>query len=75
MRTVREECLDHPLLLSERHAWQVLRDYVAFHNKRRPHQGLRQQYPVPMTRCTERGRIQRRDVLGGLIHDYERWAA
>ena len=75
IRTVRQECLDHLFILSERHLARVLRAYVAFYNKRRPHQGLDQQCPVPFDPLSDRGRIVRRDVLGGLIHDYERQAA
>lgn len=40
IRSARQECLDHVLLLGERHTWCVLREYVAFYNQRRPHQGL-----------------------------------
>jgi hypothetical protein len=75
IRSVRQECLDHLLILSERHAWRVLRAYIAFYNGRRPHQGLGQECPVPITRGAGLGRIQRREVLNGLIHDYERQAA
>jgi transposase InsO family protein len=75
IRTVREECLDQLLLLGERHACRVLKDYVAFYNERRPHQGLGQESPVPTPRKVGQGRILRRDILGGLIHDYERRAA
>jgi putative transposase len=75
IRTVRQECLDHVLLLGERHAWRVLREYEAFYNERRPHQGLGQRCPVPTTSSPGQGQLHRRDVLGGLIHDYERRAA
>jgi putative transposase len=75
IRSVRTECLDYLLLLGERHAGRVLRAYVAFYNERRPHQGLGQECPVPTPHREGTGRIQRRKVLGGLIHDYERRAA
>jgi transposase InsO family protein len=75
IRSVRQECLDHLLVLSERHAWQILREHIAFYNRQRPHQGLGQECPVPITGCATLGRIQRRDVVNGLIHDYERVAA
>jgi hypothetical protein len=54
---------------------RVLRAYVAFYNERRPHQGLDQRCPVPLDPLSGWGPIVRRDVLGGLIHDYERLAA
>jgi transposase InsO family protein len=75
IRSVRQECLDHVLLLGERHAWRVVRAYTAFYNARRPHQGLGQECPIPTTRSPGQGPLQRRDVLGGLIHDYERLVA
>jgi transposase InsO family protein len=75
IRSVRQECLNHLLILSERHAGRVLREYTAFYNERRPHQGLGQSCPVPTANDPGQGLLQRREVLGGLIHDYERSAA
>ena len=49
--------------------------YVAYYNERRPHQGLDQQYPLVFPPSGHRGPVVRRDVLGGLLHDYERQAA
>jgi transposase InsO family protein len=67
--SLRRECLDHLLILSERHLQRVLAAFVAYDNKRRRHQGLRQQCPVPRTPNASGGRIARREVLGGIIHD------
>jgi transposase InsO family protein len=75
VRSVRTECLDHLLILGERHLRRVLTEYVTFFNQRRPHQGLGQQCPVPLGPRLQSGTITRRDVLGGIIHDYEREAA
>ena len=75
VRSVREECLDHLLILSERHLERVLRAYLAYYNERRPHQGLDQQCPRGFPLSDHCGRVVRRDVLGGLIHDYGRQAA
>lgn len=75
VRSVREECLDHLLILSEGHLWRVLDAYLAYYNERRPHQGLDQQCPAGFPLPEHHGRVVRRDVLGGLIHDYERQAA
>jgi putative transposase len=74
-RAVREECLDHLLILNERHLQQVLTSYIAHFNYRRPHQGLGQRCPVSAACGPAMGPVQRRDVLGGLIHEYERSAA
>jgi transposase InsO family protein len=75
VRSAREECLDHLLILGERHLHRVLREYVTFFNHRRPHQGLSQQCPTPLPSPPGTGPVRRVDVLGGIIHDYERRAA
>jgi len=73
--TVRRECLDHLLILNERHLGRVLKTFVAYYNERRPHQGLQQQCPVPSVTKTGGDRIVRRDVLAGIIYYYYREAA
>ena len=73
VRTVREECLDHLLVCSRRHLESVLAEYVDHYNRARPHRGLQLAIPEPR-RETDTGEIHRRDVLGGVIHEYERAA-
>ena len=75
IRSVREECLDHLLILGEAHLRRVLTTYVAHYNRERPHQGLDQQTPVPHDGQGQHGPVRRRDVLGGLLHEYYREAA
>jgi transposase InsO family protein len=75
IRSARQECLDHRLILNERHLYRVLSEYTRFYNERRPHQGLGQQCPVPLARGPDQGPVQRRDVLGGMLHDYSRQVA
>lgn len=79
VRTVREECLDHLLIISDSHLRRVLREYISYYNHRRAHQGIGQQIPVPLTSplmpAIETGptlvsAVCRRDVLRGIIHDY-----
>lgn len=72
--TARRECLDHLLILHERHLRRALTAFVAYDNERRPHQGL-QQCPVPLAPEGAVGRVARRDVLAGITHDYYREAA
>ncbi len=45
LRSVRQECLDHLLILHERQLQRVLNAYVAYFNQARPHQGIQQQIP------------------------------
>lgn len=75
VRSVREECLDKLLILNEGHLRRVLRDYVAYYNTARPHQGIHLQTPIPRKLSTLDGAVQCRNVLGGIIHDYYREAA
>jgi transposase InsO family protein len=70
--SARRECLDHLLFLGERHLLRARTAFTTFYNQRRPHQGLDQQYPIPLARRPGQGPITGRDVLGGIIHDYER---
>ena len=76
--TLRRECLDHVLIYGRRHFERVLQTYVAHYMKERPNRGLGLGVPArdrtPQVRGTTRTPVERRDVLGGLIHEY-RWAA
>jgi len=74
VRSVREECLDHLLLLGPRHLRRVLVEYVQYYNTARPHQGIEQQAPLPFPPVPT-GPVACREVLGGIIHDYYRQAA
>ncbi len=71
VRTVREECLDHLLIFSRRHLESVLAEYVRHYNRARPHRGLHLDPPQPVDAGDRSGVVRRRDVLGGLIHEYE----
>jgi putative transposase len=75
VRSVRAECLDHLLVANEAHLRHILAAYVTHYNQVRPHQGLSQQTPVPLAPRARAGPVRRRDVLGGLIHEYDREAA
>jgi hypothetical protein len=74
--TLRRECLDHMLILGERHLRGVLTEYVRHYNSHRPHQALQQEPPVrePGDAIDITARIERRQVLGGLISEYRRAA-
>jgi transposase InsO family protein len=74
--SVRRECLDHVLVLGERHLARVLREYVAYFNRARPHQGLGHALPEPpaVTQGNDAGPIRAMPVLGGLHHTYQRAA-
>jgi putative transposase len=74
--TVRRECLDHLLIVNQRHLRGVLTGWQAHYNEHRPHQGRQQQAPndqpdrvVDLTTATHT-----RAVLGALINEYHRAA-
>ena len=74
--TLRRECLDHVLILGEQHLREVLAEYARHYNGHRPHQGLQQEPPLrdPGHVVDITARIERRQVLGGLISEYHRAA-
>ena len=72
--TVRRDCLDHLLTVSRRQLGSVLREYVRHYNQARPHRGLHLAVPEPTSELGHVGPVRRYDVLGGIIHDYERAA-
>lgn len=74
VRTVRQECLNKLFILDDAHLQRVLREYIAYYNARRPHQGLAQRSPVPGPPPARTGVVCCRPVLGGIIHDYDRAA-
>ncbi len=75
IRSIREECLDHILILNQSHLRRVLREYERYFNSARPHQGIKQRIPdTPSEALNSDGVIRRRNVLGGIIHDYYRAA-
>ena len=74
--SIRRECLDHVIILNERHLRSVLREYVDYYHRSRTHLGLEKDCPVPRAaEPSETGPIQVEPVLGGLHHRYSRRAA
>jgi putative transposase len=79
VRTVRAKCTDRMLIMGERHLRAVLAEYVTHNNGHRPHRGrgLRppghDASPAPVTGLAS-AQIRRRNVLGGLIHEYQQAA-
>jgi putative transposase len=79
IRTVRAECLDWLLIVGRGHLEQVLRVYAQHYNAHRPHRALCLEPPNPAARPTLIGndqpaQVRRRDLLGGLLHEYRRAA-
>ena len=71
VRTVRGECLDWLLIVGRRQLGHVLRTYVAHYNAERPHRALALIPPEPATVARPAdAKVERHDLLGGLIHEY-----
>jgi putative transposase len=73
VRTLRADCLDRILILGRRHLEHVLRIYRRHYNEHRPHRALdlfppSGRDPTPLDAPD---RLQRRDLLGGLVHEYQ----
>jgi putative transposase len=75
--SMRRECLDRLLVFSRRQLEHVLRVYAGHYNRHRPHRSLAlrppeqsNKGPTPL-RAPPYPQLYRRDLLGGLIHEYE----
>lgn len=73
VRSIRTECLDHTIVINERHLYALLAEYVTYYNVDRPHRSLGLQSPLPRSPSGD-GTVVRRPVLGGLHHVYVRAA-
>ena len=73
VRSLRQECLDHILPLSERHVRAVLAEFVTYYSQDRPHRSLTLKTPAPSPRQLA-GKVVSRPVLNGLHHVSERAA-
>jgi len=71
--TLRRECLDHLVVLNERHLLSALTEFVRYYNQERPHRTLGLQTPEAKPRPVT-GPIRSRRVLNDLHHVYERAA-
>ena len=72
MGSARRELLDRILIVSERHLRKVLAEYEVHFNTHRPHRALDQASPLralpnPLDADIK---VNRRDRLGGLLHEY-----
>ncbi|HEY5033660.1 MAG TPA: integrase core domain-containing protein [Candidatus Dormibacteraeota bacterium] len=73
VRTLRQECLDHVIVMNERHLLALLTEFVHYYNHDRPHRAIQLETPLPGP-LMSRGVVVRRAILGGLHHAYARAA-
>jgi putative transposase len=66
------------LVCGRRDLLRLLRRYIRHYNQQRPHRGLALAVPQPQEPSSPQvnpREVERRDVLGGLIHEYHEVAA
>ena len=74
--TLRRECLDHVVVLTDTHLRRVLDAYLAYYHGARTHLSLDKDTPEPRpVERSDRGRIVETPMVGGLHHRYTRRAA
>ena len=72
--TLRRGCLDHMVILNEKHLYDVLHEYIfEYYNVSRTHMSLDKDSPVHRP-IQKDGKIVSKTILGGLHHVYSRVA-
>ena len=74
--SIRRECLDHVLVLDERHLKKTLTRYFDYYHEFRTHRSLNMDCPVSrLVQGPRLGKVISFPEVGGLHHHYERRAA
>ncbi len=74
--TIRRDCLDHVIVLNERHLRRILREYVDYYHSCRTHLSLEKDAPEPrLVESPGMGRVTAIPKVRGLHHYYTRLAA
>ena len=79
--TIRRECLDHMIPLSEKHLHAILKQWIKYYNEGRPHMSLGPGIPnappdniVPLSehrhKIPDGYQVAKEPILGGLHHEY-----
>jgi putative transposase len=74
--TIRRECLNHVIVISEVHLRRTLSGYVSYYQNARTHLSLAKDAPTPRrVQAVTEGNVIAVPEVGGLHHRYERRAA
>jgi putative transposase len=75
--SIRRECLNHVIVLNQRHLRRLLSRYVVYYHRARPHLSLAKDAPTPrrVQTAADGPRVVAFPEVGGLHHRYERRAA
>jgi hypothetical protein len=78
--SIKSECLDNFVVFGEAHLRHIIKEFVDYYNKERPHQGL-DNLPLPEATCGvtstltfPSGKVVCEEHLGGLLKHYSRAA-
>jgi putative transposase len=73
--SIRRECLDHVIVLNERHLYRILAAYFDYYHNSRPHLSLDRNSPAPRdVEGPSLGEVVSIPQVGGLHHRYTRAA-
>ena len=75
VRSIREDCLAHIVLLGEGHLRSVVAEYIEHYHPARNHHGLANERIESYVPANTDGAVRRRQRLGGLLSYYHRIAA
>jgi hypothetical protein len=74
--TLRRDCLDHVIILSENHLRRIVRGYLGYYHSCRTHLSLEKDTPAPRkVESPDQGKVVEIPMVGGLHHRYARLAA
>jgi Integrase core domain len=74
--SLRRECLDHVIVLSQAHLQRMLARYISYYHGARTHLSLEKDAPIPRrVQVPTEGRVVMFSEVGGLHHRYKRRAA
>jgi putative transposase len=76
---LRQELLNHVILLNEKHLEKLLREYIeGYYNTARTHQGINCQTPIlsaePVKTVVVNTVLESQPILNGLYHRYKKVA-
>ena len=76
IQSIQQECLDHFVVLGEKHLNHLISEYVEHYNTERPHRALEKPpLSADPPEATTKGHVVCKERLGGLLRHYHRAAA
>ena len=78
VRSLKQQCLSRKIITNENQLRKTLKEYVEYYNHERCHQGMGNTIPDPIPEhgvFDTKGKIQRKERLGGLLKFYYRGKA